>query len=454
LRPEMLDADGPELKARRDERRAESARLLYVAMTRAKHHAAVVIGPVTGVEETALYHLLFRRNAEDASDLGRGAIDQLRSRLEDRALRIESFAPAEQFPGPVQRVADGCELHEPSLPRRVVSPTVHTTSYSALTANATGPRHQASTAEELPVLDGHGPDAGRDVDANPLLVSGGARAEDSLREVDIEGETYDARLRDAGFAQLPLSSLPRGAKTGEAIHTLFETIDFGTFSPDSSTPDVISVLQRFGVEADIGAGIDVGTIRRALCGVIDAELVAHIPNLRLRRIERLRSTAELEFMFELRGLNTSRFASMLVPDVTGMDAVYSARLAELDFAELSGYLRGFIDLVFELDGRIYVVDYKSNALGDSANDYRDSAVKRAMMDHHYPIQAALYAAAVDSWLQTGYAGYEYEKHFGGVLYLFVRGMHSCLPPGAGVYFHRPTEAGLSRLASGLRGGVL
>ena len=82
-------------------------------------------------------------------------------------------------------------------------------------------------------------------------------------------------------------------------------------------------------------------------------------------------------------------------------------------------MTGKIDLTFRVDGRVYVVDYKSNRLPA----YEDSALAPAMARSEYDLQALLSAVAVHRWLRNRLgAGYDYAQHFGGVLYLFARGL--------------------------------
>ncbi len=94
----------------------------------------------------------------------------------------------------------------------------------------------------------------------------------------------------------------------------------------------------------------------------------------------------------------------------------------LTFRDLEGYLKGFIDLVFEHGGRYYVLDWKSNHLGYAPSDYGPAALQTAMTEHSYHLQYLLYALAVDRYLRHRVPGYRHDTHFGGVFYLFVRGV--------------------------------
>lgn len=114
-----------------------------------------------------------------------------------------------------------------------------------------------------------------------------------------------------------------------------------------------------------------------------------------------------------------------------------------------GYLRGFIDLVVEADGRYWVLDWKSNRLGADDQAYTPAAMGAAIARHGYAVQFCLYTLAVHRLLRARMPDYDYERHFGGVFYAFLRGMRGTA--GSGVWFARPPAtlvAGLDALLAG------
>ena len=133
-------------------------------------------------------------------------------------------------------------------------------------------------------------------------------------------------------------------------------------------------------------------------------------------------------------------------DETGLklaDIPRTERLVELEFAfplgspaAQAGYMKGFIDLVFRHAGRWYIVDWKSNWLGTQAVDYALPALEAAMRQHRYDVQLRIYAAALKRALALREPESGWESSFGGVFYLFLRGMG----PGGnnGIHFSRPT----------------
>ena len=105
--------------------------------------------------------------------------------------------------------------------------------------------------------------------------------------------------------------------------------------------------------------------------------------------------------------------------------------------QLNGMLKGFIDLVFEHDGRFYVLDYKSNWLGSSDEAYRGETMQAAVLAHRYELQYLFYLLALHRLLKVRLPDYDYDRHVGGALYLFLRGSGA---PSRGVFAARPPRA--------------
>jgi DNA helicase/exodeoxyribonuclease V, beta subunit (EC 3.1.11.5) len=114
----------------------------------------------------------------------------------------------------------------------------------------------------------------------------------------------------------------------------------------------------------------------------------------------------------------------------------SAGCPPLDFMQVRGMLKGFIDLVFRHEGRYYLLDYKSNWLGEDSTAYTQEAMASAMQTHRYDLQYQLYTLALHRYLRHRIADYDYERHFGGVIYLFLRGVDREYPR-QGIFSTRP-----------------
>ena len=110
-------------------------------------------------------------------------------------------------------------------------------------------------------------------------------------------------------------------------------------------------------------------------------------------------------------------------------------LPDLQLYQLEGFIRGFIDCITEVDGKYYIFDYKSNFLGYEPEDYRLQHIEKTMIQQRYDLQYLLYSLALHRYLKTRLANYDYQRDFGGVAYLFLRGMNGHF--NSGVFFDKP-----------------
>ena len=146
---------------------------------------------------------------------------------------------------------------------------------------------------------------------------------------------------------------------------------------------------------------------------------------------------ELEFWFESRNVST-RAMDRLVTQHT----LNGADRPRVDDGRFNGMLKGFIDLVFEHKGQYYVLDYKSNYLGDSDSAYTDQAMGEAILEKRYDLQYILYLLALHRLLKARLPDYDYEQHIGGAVYLFLRGVNA---PGAGAFTDKPSRVLIEQL---------
>ncbi len=154
--------------------------------------------------------------------------------------------------------------------------------------------------------------------------------------------------------------------------------------------------------------------------------------LRLVEVPAHERLNELGFSLPARHVDLAALAAILT------DAGLSP--PTFDNRPLSGYLRGTIDCVFRHRGRFYLADWKSNYLGPARSDYCGASLRLAMVQGGYMLQYALYSLAVHRFLRLRLDDYDYERHFGGVFYVFARGVQPgwMQPEGqvAGVYRDR------------------
>ena len=102
---------------------------------------------------------------------------------------------------------------------------------------------------------------------------------------------------------------------------------------------------------------------------------------------------------------------------------------------LEGLMTGLIDLTYRHDGKWYVLDYKSNRLPA----YDPAALQRAMAHSEYDLQALIYTLALHRWLRFRLGdGYDYARDFGGIRYLFCRGLDATRGDSPGIHAQRFT----------------
>ncbi|MEI6640217.1 MAG: exodeoxyribonuclease V subunit beta, partial [Chlorobium sp.] len=151
-------------------------------------------------------------------------------------------------------------------------------------------------------------------------------------------------------------------------------------------------------------------------------------------------SAELEFFFPLRFINSSLLGELFARHGFLSGGIDFTRLAEaLQFKPVKGMLMGFMDMVFEEGGRYYLLDWKSNHLGNSIENYGQSAMTQAMQSNLYPLQYLLYTVAINRYLSLRIKNYHYASHFGGVIYVFLRGVSKEQGESRGFFRDLPSE---------------
>jgi exodeoxyribonuclease V beta subunit len=128
---------------------------------------------------------------------------------------------------------------------------------------------------------------------------------------------------------------------------------------------------------------------------------------------------------------------------------YTKKIAQLTAQSFKGFIKGFIDLIIHHKGRWYIVDYKSNTLGNTYDRYARDNLFEAMSDHHYFLQYHIYLVALHRYLGLRLKDYDYDTHFGGVFYLFIRGMHPDFGSKYGVFYDRPAKQVIQDLSDHL-----
>ncbi len=230
-------------------------------------------------------------------------------------------------------------------------------------------------------------------------------------------------------------AFPRGAHAGNFLHTLLEEIDFSELPPDLEQL-IGELLSRFSIESHWLA-----VMKDWLNDILQAPLLPSTatangqPELTLQALGEDKKLVEMEFYFPVSRLRAADFNHLL-----NRYPCLEVPTKPTDFRQLRGMLKGFVDLIFEWRGQYFILDYKSNYLGDDHAAYHQVATHEAMSEHRYDVQLVIYTLALHRLLQLRIADYDYDVHMGGAYYLFLRGLQANdQQHHYGQYFHKPDK---------------
>lgn len=384
----IMEADAGQLLRLDGERLGEDVRKLYVALTRARHAVWMALGPLKAGGGSGIGHLL----GED--------------------LRAGWDGLAMAHPGLMAWDAAPADDADPAPPADVTSEALGTA--RRLSAPVVGQHWWISSYSALCLADAAAPETA---------------AEDVLRE---GRQTEPVPTRGAADTASPLigSSLrdfPRGSEAGTFLHGLLEWAARRDFRDLDEARDLIA--RRCAVR---GWEAHIDALHDWLLRLARTEWRPDLPGGPVLRLDGLQACLpEMEFWLPAHRVDIGRLDGLLRRGTFGG----GARPA-LAAGRLNGMFKGFIDLVLQADGRYYLVDYKSNDLGPREADYAPGALAAAMLASRYDAQMLMYALALHRQLRARLADYDYARHMGGALYLFLRGQEA---PGQGLVALRPAQ---------------
>jgi exodeoxyribonuclease V beta subunit len=415
----------------------ENLRLLYVALTRARHQCIVYWGAVHNAGKSPLAYVLHPAPAgaeRPLESVARAFADLTDTQLAGDLAPLGIVAPVD-WAAPVERAYSPPEAPDvgvalrPFPKGRDLDAAWRRASFTGLTRGASHPG----------VAEGREFDEVEEVSR----FGGGAGGPDAEGAADaLLGQTTT------------LDALPPGRATGLGLHRALERLDFPNAGPAEIEAAARPALRAYGLAFERHGA----NVCRALAEILDTPLLADDTTLTLRSLSRARRVPELSFDLAVaRGdaagpISARRLGAVLAQRKELGD--YGDRLAALDFAPFSGFLTGALDLAFEHGGRYWLLDYKSNRLGPTYAHYAPERLAQVMSESHYHLQSHLYAAALHLHLRQRLgAAYVPETHFGGCLFLFMRGLHPELKPAQGgrmgVYRDRPPTEILDALCDAL-----
>lgn len=274
-----------------------------------------------------------------------------------------------------------------------------------------------------------------------------------------EGEDEAKALASGPSARLLIRDDIKGADFGTVIHEILEVLDFAEGDRDLAQLARDIEAKLIGQQVRLPAGeSDWSKTSQELARSCQAWLEARLlvgpgqPGHRVRDLRRDRCLHEVRFAMrgQCNSLKLQQLAEAFAQEFGKSSPLARLKLGKID---LDGILTGVIDLAYEQDGRFYILDWKTNHLGTDPTDYDQAGLIEGVAAHSYQIQFSLYAAALDLYLQQVYGEkwtYDLTKAqpgqftFGGVQYVFLRAF-GLKPDGLGCFYHLPQPEFIRKL---------
>ena len=382
------------VKFSEEERLSEDLRILYVALTRSIYHCSIGIAPLikgmhkkrdyTDLHKSALGYLVQSGKKATAAKLVQHLQSLIDSYIEVNFHKLEVYENYQD----IQHFSN--EILHNNITRKFID-NWRVTSYTKLVN-----KNSTQFVELIPHFD---------IDAT----------------VDFTNDTN---------MNFTVHNFPKGATAGTFLHYLFENIDFAKLPNNIWLQDQLK-LNGYSIEW-------LPIIKKWIKNVLYTPL--NVDGLTLSQINTNKRIVEMKFCFPINNLLNPINLDCLLRKHDYL----SQRSPILKFEELKGMLQGFIDLVFYWKNKYYLLDYKSNWLGDNYLDYTKKTIEESMINHRYDLQYQFYTLALHRYLKHRLHRYDYKRDFGGIFYLFLRGMNDKLPQN-GVFTTRLSEIFIKEL---------
>jgi len=401
----LWDIENRNLNALCEETFAEELRLLYVALTRAKYQMAFALPAQFDKKWNALHYVLSQGEIGKEINL---------SDSKDTETLLQTFK---------EKMRDNVEIcTKPNL-EALPTLSINTKNDDFKAAEFTGNIEQDWRITSFTSIE----QAHRR--QNYFTESAGKKhvVFDDTKDYDSQNsiEISTALLNEN---ESNILDLPRGKQVGTALHRHFENC---YFSDLANTEEIDKLRQSLQLDE---------TFTEPLQNWL--QQISHTPlsnetGIALADLANKDCIKEMPFYLAIREhFDVDAFNRAL-------KAHHHLPSEPLQFEQIQGMVRGAIDLVFRHNGKYYLVDYKSNFLGSTLADYNQEALKKEMLHSHYDWQYLIYTLALHRYLQSVVPHYDYARDFGGVFYLFLRGMDG--EPQSGVFYDRPSVELITKL---------
>lgn len=224
-----------------------------------------------------------------------------------------------------------------------------------------------------------------------------------------------------------INDFPRGIKSGIFFHSILQEISFNK-KPNKKI--IIEKLKKYNFSQDW-----VSIIQKCLINILNIPLIKN--DLKLSKIKSEKKIKEMKFYISIKKtLNISKLENIIKK--------HDTKFKKIKFQSFKGILNGSIDLIFHWKKKIYLVDYKSNWLGEKISNYNLKSLKNIIFKKRYNLQYQIYTLAVHRFFKKKIENYNYNKNFGGVFYIFIRGC-DIKKPKYGIYYTIPNYSLIKNL---------
>ena len=394
----LWDMENRNLNALYEETFAEELRLLYVALTRAKYQMAFALPVQFDKKWNALHYVLSQ------GEIGK---EIALSAPKDTETLLQTFK---------EKMQDNVEIcTKPNL-EAFPALSINTKNDELKAAEFTGNIEQDWRITSFTSIEqGHRRQ-------NYFAESAGKKhvVFDDTKDYDSQNsiEISTALLNEN---ESNILDLPRGKQVGTALHRHFENC---YFSDLANTEEIDKLRQSLQLDETFTEPLQ-NWLQQISHTPLSNEIGIALADLANKDcIKEMPFYLAIREHFDVEAFNRALKAHHHLPS------------EPLQFEQIQGMVRGSIDLVFRHNGKYYLVDYKSNFLGSTFADYNQEALKKEMLHSHYDWQYLIYTLALHRYLQSVVPHYDYARDFGGVFYLFLRGMNG--EPQSGVFYDRPS----------------
>jgi exodeoxyribonuclease V beta subunit len=227
-----------------------------------------------------------------------------------------------------------------------------------------------------------------------------------------------------------MAAFPRGTTVGTFFHACLEAMDYA--DPTGWREVVAGKMAVAGLDSN--SWLD--TALQNLTDVLRTPLAVGGPVLAGKPLRDL--VREEEFYFPAHGVDIKRMAAAFAA-AGGPFTAYARDVARMDARHVDGYLKGYVDLIFRDAGRYFILDWKSNWLGPDVAVYAPERLDAEMCSSAYYLQGCLYAVALRRSMAVRAPQWDYARDFGGIHYVFLRGVDPAKAGHGVVFFNPPAE---------------